>query len=188
MTSVTEDTGTLSTGNEAVNQLIQNINWGLYSNYVSTPTDCPQRDEWLGWTADAQSFSVAAGYFTKAKEFLRNYLLSMRDAQRDDGAYRSVSPYGRYGNNYGATGWADAGVIRAADQAQEELQLNNAAAAIQMAGDLNQDGVINTADVVLLMQYLNRWKGSVLAEQADLNRDGKIGIADAIWLMRRIAS
>ncbi|MBQ3084275.1 MAG: family 78 glycoside hydrolase catalytic domain, partial [Clostridia bacterium] len=111
LTSALEDTGSLVTGDADVNQLLSNIHWGLYGNYLSVPTDCPQRNERNGWAADTQVFSVAAGYLNNSKEFLRTYLQSMRDTQRADGAYASVSPMGSFGNNFGALGWADAGVI-----------------------------------------------------------------------------
>ena len=111
LTSALEDTGSLVTADADVNQLLSNIHWGLYGNYLSVPTDCPQRNERNGWTADTQVFSVAAGYLNHSKEFLRTYLQSMRDTQRADGAYASVSPMGSFGNNFGALGWADAGII-----------------------------------------------------------------------------
>lgn len=62
VTSVTEDTGFIETSNEDINQLISNIRWGQYSNYLSVPTDCPQRDERLGWTADTQVFAQTGMY------------------------------------------------------------------------------------------------------------------------------
>lgn len=111
LTSATDDTGTLITGDEDVNQLLSNIRWGMYSNYFSVPTDCPQRDERNGWTADTQVFAVAGSYLNNSKEFLRSFLQAMRDTQREDGAYTSVAPTGNFGQTYGALGWADAGVI-----------------------------------------------------------------------------
>ncbi|MBQ3085696.1 MAG: family 78 glycoside hydrolase catalytic domain, partial [Clostridia bacterium] len=111
VTSALEDTGLLTTADADVNQLISNSKWGMYSNYLSVPTDCPQRDERAGWTADTQVFAVAGSYLNNSREFLRTFLQSMHDTQRADGAYRSVSPTGNYGASFGALGWADAGVI-----------------------------------------------------------------------------
>ena len=71
VTSVEENTGTLTTSNQDVNQLISNVLWGQYSNYLSVPTDCPQRDERQGWTADTQVFSTAAAYNADSKGFLK---------------------------------------------------------------------------------------------------------------------
>ena len=59
VTSVTADTGYLRTSDSRINRLFENIRWGQYSNYLSVPTDCPQRDERLGWTADTQVFAAA---------------------------------------------------------------------------------------------------------------------------------
>lgn len=111
LSSAADETGTLVTGNEDVNQLLSNIRWGMLSNYLSVPTDCPQRNERAGWTADTQIFAIAGSYLNQSQEFLRDYLRSMRDTQREDGGYSSVSPTGSFGKNYGALGWADAGVI-----------------------------------------------------------------------------
>ena len=53
-------TGWMKTGSDLVNQLISNVRWGLKCNFVDVPTDCPQRDERMGWTGDAQVFSPTA--------------------------------------------------------------------------------------------------------------------------------
>lgn len=119
VTSVAEDTGSVSTSDEDVNQLISNIFWGQYSNYLSTATDCPQRDERRGWTADAQVFSTAACYNADSKGFLRKYMADMRDSQIDDpndryyGAYPDTAPYNIYKpyGEIGQLGWGDAGII-----------------------------------------------------------------------------
>ena len=112
VTSVEKETGAMETSDKDVNQLISNIFWGMYSNYLSIPTDCPQRDERMGWTADTQVFSEAATYLAFSKSFLEKFLTDLRDAQRADGAYPGTAPTGNYGGaDWGGTGWADAGVI-----------------------------------------------------------------------------
>ncbi len=128
VTSVHNDTATMETSNEKVNQLLSNIRWGMYSNYLSIPTDCPQRNERQGWTGDSQVFSQAGTYLTYSKSFLEKYLQDMRDAQVDstiyggayNGAYSDIVPYvhnygtaiDAYGNvTYGEVGWGDAGII-----------------------------------------------------------------------------
>ena len=105
--------GTIETGNEAVNRLVSNVRWGMLSNYLSIPTDCPQRDERLGWTADTQVFMETALYLADVKDFLRKYLADMRDAQREDGCYRVFAPTCRHKQlDVGASaGWADAGIL-----------------------------------------------------------------------------
>ena len=69
--------GSIVTGNALVNRLIQNAMWGQKSNFVDVPTDCPQRDERMGWTADAQVFCGTATYLTETYPFYRKYLYDM---------------------------------------------------------------------------------------------------------------
>lgn len=112
ITSVEKETGYLETSDPAVNQLISNIRWGQYSNYLSIPTDCPQRDERQGWTADTQVFATAGCYLAFSKSFLTKFTADLRDSQREDGAFPGTAPTGCYhGAGWGGTGWADAGVI-----------------------------------------------------------------------------
>jgi hypothetical protein len=105
------DLGRLVTDNSLVNQLYSNVRWGQYSNYLSVPTDCPQRNERMGWTADTQVFSTAAAYNAMVYGFLSKWMGDMRDDQLENGAYPSVAPYSAYGQEGAVTGWADAGVI-----------------------------------------------------------------------------
>ena len=118
VTSVHNDTATMETSDEDVNQLLSNIRWGMYSNYLSVPTDCPQRNERHGWTGDTQVFSQAGTYLTYSKSFLEKFLQDMRDGQMEsDGIYTgSYSDIAPFVNNYGSTsfgeaGWSDAGII-----------------------------------------------------------------------------
>ncbi len=110
VTSVEKETGKITTSDKDLNQLISNALWGQYSNYVSVPTDCPQRDERLGWCADTQVFSTTACYNAESYAFLRKWMQDMRDSQRSDGAFAIVAPYGKY-MWHGQLGWSDAGVI-----------------------------------------------------------------------------
>lgn len=111
VTSVEEDTGNIVTSDEKINRLLSLARWGQYSNYLSVPTDCPQRDERYGWMADTQVFATAGCYLGNNKTFLEKFLQDVRDAQPENGAYGGVAPTGRYGNEQGGTGWADAGII-----------------------------------------------------------------------------
>ena len=112
VTSVEKDIGFISTSDKDVNRLISNIRWGQYSNYLSVPTDCPQRDERQGWTADTQVFSKAGAYLAFSKSFLEKFMTDLRDSQRSDGAYPGTAPTGEYhGGGWGGFGWADAGII-----------------------------------------------------------------------------
>ena len=105
------ENGTLETGNADVNRFIANVRWGQRSNYLSIPTDCPQRDERLGWTADTQVFSPAALYLADCGGFLSSWMDDLCDSQHARGSYPSVAPLAQYGNEGPRVGWADAGVI-----------------------------------------------------------------------------
>lgn len=113
VTSIAEnlETGTISTGNELVNKLISNTYWGQLSNYLSVPTDCPQRNERLGWTADTQVFAETGSFFANTESFFHKWMRDMRDCQSPQGGYPSVAPYAQYGNEHMRLGWADAGII-----------------------------------------------------------------------------
>lgn len=85
--------GTLTTGNEKVNRLIQNARWGQKGNFIDVPTDCPQRDERLGWTGDAQVFSPTACFFSDCYAFYRKYLHDCWQEQLDsDGMVPNAIP------------------------------------------------------------------------------------------------
>ena len=105
-----EVTGTFECGDPAVNQLHANIGWGLRGNFISVPTDCPQRDERLGWLGDAQIFARTATYLRHVLAFFDKWLDDVVDAQRDSGAFTDFAPH--LGVPWcGAPAWGDAGVI-----------------------------------------------------------------------------
>lgn len=108
------ETGRLTTGNELVNRLISNTVWGQRSNYLSVPTDCPQRNERLGWTADTQVFAETGSFFANTAGFFHKWMRDMRDTQSPDGGFPGVAPQAQYGAESSSMmrlGWADAGVI-----------------------------------------------------------------------------
>ncbi len=116
VTSISKEmeTGTITTGNDLVNKLISNTIWGQRSNYLSVPTDCPQRNERLGWTADTQVFSETGTYFANTRDFFHKWMRDMRDTQSPTGAFPGVAPQAQYGAMPGdmmRLGWSDAGVI-----------------------------------------------------------------------------
>lgn len=82
----------LKTDNEMVNKLYKNIVRGQLSNMISVPTDCPQRDERLGWMADTQIFAPTAMYNGDAAGFYTKFLRDVRDGQTSEGAYSDVAP------------------------------------------------------------------------------------------------
>ena len=117
VTSITKEMeiGTITTGNDLINRLIANTVWGQRSNYLSVPTDCPQRNERLGWTADTQVFSETGTFFANTKKFFHKWMRDMRDTQHELGGFPGVAPEAQYGclhdNSMSRLGWSDAGVI-----------------------------------------------------------------------------
>ena len=113
VTSIAQDleTGTITTGDESVNKLISNTLWGQRSNYLSVPTDCPQRNERLGWTADTQVFSETGTFFANTDAFFHKWMRDMRDSQSETGGFPGVAPLAQYGGEMMRLGWADAGII-----------------------------------------------------------------------------
>ena len=113
VSSITQqmETGSITTGNKLVNQLISNTLWGQRSNYLSVPTDCPQRDERLGWTADTQVFAETGTFFANTMKFFHKWMRDMRDTQNSLGGFPGVAPLAQYGDEKMRLGWADAGII-----------------------------------------------------------------------------
>jgi alpha-L-rhamnosidase len=93
-----------------LNRLYKNILWTQLSNFIDVPTDCPQRDERLGWTGDAQVYVMTAARITDVQAFFRKWLVDLADAQRQDGQLPCVAPVLK-GLDDGGPAWSDAGVI-----------------------------------------------------------------------------
>lgn len=91
-----------------VNRLWENIIWSAKSNFISIPTDCPQRNERLGWMGDISVFSPTATKMADISPLLRQYLTSIRDCQLDNGKYADVVPTG---TGFGGMLWESAGII-----------------------------------------------------------------------------
>ena len=120
VSSITKEleTGHIETGSEDINKLISNTVWGQRSNYLSVSTDCPQRNERLGWTADTQVFTETGTFFANTDRFFHKWMRDMRDTQSPTGAFPGVAPLAQYGAGDGKgngdmmrLGWADAGII-----------------------------------------------------------------------------
>ena len=108
--SATRETGKMETSHPMVNKLISNILWGQRGNYLSVPTDCPQRDERLGWTGDTQAFCGTASYNAEVDGFFHKWLQDARDSQNEAGVYPDVIPTVRV-VGFGGAAWSDAGII-----------------------------------------------------------------------------
>lgn len=106
-----EPAARVTTSSDLVNRMWNLGIWGQRGNFLSVPTDCPQRDERLGWMADAAVFWRTGSYNFDIAAFSRKWLRDVRDAQRADGAFSNVSPNIGVGTIEGAPGWGDAGVI-----------------------------------------------------------------------------
>ncbi|MFV0503526.1 MAG: family 78 glycoside hydrolase catalytic domain [Lachnospirales bacterium] len=121
MHSEMEDTGTIETSNPLLNQLHHNFLWGLKGNFLDIPTDCPQRDERLGWTGDAQIFCRTAMYLKNSYTFYKKWMVDVAVDQTEDGGVAHVVPNieeGRTAGNWllsqgehSASAWADVAVI-----------------------------------------------------------------------------
>jgi alpha-L-rhamnosidase len=107
-----ERTGWFECSDPQLNQLHQNVVWGMRGNFLDVPTDCPQRDERLGWTGDLEVFSPTASYLYDVSGLLRSWLRDLTVEQRKaDGAVPHVVPNVLAKNSSGAAAWADAATV-----------------------------------------------------------------------------
>lgn len=108
-----ENIGSFECSNPVINQLQSNIWWSFHDNFVDVPTDCPQRDERLGWTGDAQVFFRTATFLGNVDKFFRKWLADLSLDQRPDGGVPRVIPdtFPKSKSRVGATGWADCATL-----------------------------------------------------------------------------
>lgn len=106
-----EQTGAFECSDARINQLQHNIRWGQKGNFLDVPTDCPQRDERLGWTGDAQVFASTAAFNYQVAPFFRKWLADLAADQYEDGMVPHVIPHVLRPREGGCTGWADAATI-----------------------------------------------------------------------------
>jgi len=104
------------TSNPKVNKLWENITWSTRGNFLSIPTDCPQRNERMGWNGDISLFSRTATYITNTPQFLRRHMIANADAQREDGRFPDVAPLG---GGFGGILWGSAGITVAWESFQQ---------------------------------------------------------------------
>jgi alpha-L-rhamnosidase len=102
-----QPSGTFTCSNPLINQLQHNIQWGQKGNFLDVPTDCPQRDERLGWTGDAQAFSRTAAFNMNVNSFFSKWLKDVAADQLSNGSVPFVIPNVLGPNSGAATGWAD---------------------------------------------------------------------------------
>ncbi|RZK53652.1 MAG: alpha-L-rhamnosidase [Pedobacter sp.] len=116
ISSIHEFAGNYESSNTKVNKLWENIKWSSVANFMSIPTDCPQRNERLGWSGDISIFANTASYLANIPQFLRRHMLAMRDLQRSDGRFPDVAPLGV---GFGETLWGSAGITVAWESYQQ---------------------------------------------------------------------
>lgn len=105
--------GAFSCSNDAINKLFENVCWSQRANFLSLPTDCPQRDERMGWTGDIQVFASTACANADAQTFLASWLKDLALEQRADGAVPSTVPnvLAGFEFEYGGAAWGDAATL-----------------------------------------------------------------------------
>jgi alpha-L-rhamnosidase len=106
-----EPTGTFECSDPMINQLQSNIRWGQKGNFLEIPTDCPQRDERLGWTGDAQVFIRTAAFNMNVASFFTKWMQDMTDSQFESGGIPSTIPFCVSIPNEGGAAWSDAVII-----------------------------------------------------------------------------
>ncbi|MDQ1555501.1 MAG: alpha-L-rhamnosidase [Actinomycetota bacterium] len=121
ISSATSPRGSFESSDAVLNRLHRNVQWSQRDNFVSVPTDCPQRDERLGWTGDAQAFAMTASTLFDTESFWRSWLKDLELDQATDGGVASVVPNmlgeaafeieGQPQEIMGRAGWADAATI-----------------------------------------------------------------------------
>jgi len=116
LSSVQHLDSNVTTSNKGVNKLLENITWSLRSNFLSIPTDCPQRNERMGWNGDISVFTPTANFLSNQPNFLRRHLLSMRDTQSPQGRFSDISPIG---GGFGGILWGSAGITVAWEAFQQ---------------------------------------------------------------------
>ncbi|WP_333864840.1 family 78 glycoside hydrolase catalytic domain [Sphingobacterium sp.] len=106
-----QTTGKFATSNPLINQLQHNIQWGQKGNFLDVPTDCPQRDERLGWAGDAQAFANTAAYNMDVAGFFSKWLIDVKADQQPSGLIPHVVPNVLGPNDGASAGWADVSTI-----------------------------------------------------------------------------
>ncbi len=108
ISSILELTAGYETSNPKVNQLWSNLVWSNIDNFLTIPTDCPQRNERMGWSGDISVFSHTATYLSNVDQFLTRHMYAMRDVQSAAGRFTDVAPVG---GGFGGVLWGSAGIV-----------------------------------------------------------------------------
>ncbi len=101
-------TASIETSDTLLNRFVENVRWSTLANTISIPSDCPQRNERLGWSGDLSVFAPTMSYLFNADGFLRRHLRALRDTQHPDGTFADVAPVG---GGFGGPLWQSVGVV-----------------------------------------------------------------------------
>ena len=123
-------TGAFESSEPWLNRLFANIDWGQRGNFISVPTDCPQRDERLGWLGDAQIFARTACYNRDVAAFFAKWLDDVADAQHPSGAFPDIAP-SLHTDHAAAPAWGDAGRHHPLDALPDVRRPRDPAAALR---------------------------------------------------------
>ncbi len=108
LSSIDSITAGITTSDTLVNRFVENVKWSLLANTISIPSDCPQRNERMGWSGDLSVFSPTMSFLFQADGFMRRHLQALRDTQRDNGAFADVAPVG---GGFGGPLWQSVGIV-----------------------------------------------------------------------------
>jgi alpha-L-rhamnosidase len=192
LSSIDKFTASYETSNPRVNRLWENIRWSMLGNFLSIPTDCPQRNERMGWSGDISVFSRTAVYLADVRDFLRRHLLAMRDAQREDGRFTDVAPMG---GGFGGLLWGSAGITVAWEsfrQYGDTLMLREHYPAMKRYINFVLEKYIDRKTNVLVQENPNSWAnlGDWLGLEQEKNDNSLIWESYFLFdldIMRRIA-
>ncbi|WP_231426200.1 MULTISPECIES: glycoside hydrolase family 78 protein [Pedobacter] len=168
-------TGNFSSSNALVNQLQSNIQWGQKGNFLDVPTDCPQRDERLGWTGDAQVFFNTAAFNMDVSAFFSKWLADLSVDQHENGNVPVVIPDVRSKANAGSAGWGDVATIipynyyqAYGDKDLLSRQYNSMKAWVGYVKSISKDNLWNSGP------HYGDWLFYTMAD----DRDGKAALTD----------
>ena len=108
LSSIDKFCASYSTSDSLLNRLFENVKWSSLANVFSIPTDCPQRNERMGWSGDLSVFSPAMSYLFNGAQFLNRHLLALRDTQEPDDAFPAIAPIG---GGFGGPLWQSVGIV-----------------------------------------------------------------------------
>lgn len=104
-------TSFFESSHQLLNRFYQNVIWGQKGNFLDIPTDCPQRDERLGWTGDAMVFAKSAVLHFNVEKFFEKWLSDFAAEQREDGSLPNTCPGSQFNTSHSSPGWTDAAII-----------------------------------------------------------------------------